>query len=91
MVTRGARLPKSLTLLGQVVSRFLVTWERDTSGKCPDKDIGNYTVDSSTTNFTITGLKAYSTYFINVTAINEAGEEIDSRHLIKSTLEAGEN
>ena len=91
VVTRGARLPKSLTLFGQVVSRYLVKWQRDTSGKCPDKDMGNDTVDASTTNFIMTDLKANSTYFINVTAINEAGEGIKSLHLIQSTHEKGEN
>ena len=91
VVTRGARLPKSLTVNGQIVKEYLVEWKRDTSRKCPDyKDEGNNTVNADTTNLKIFGLMADSTYFISVTAINEAGMAIKSLHITKSTLEAGQ-
>ena len=90
VVTRGARFPKS-TVDGQIVKEYLVEWKRDTSRKCPDyKDEGNYTVDADTTNLKISGLKADSTYFITVTAINKAGKGIKSLHITKSTLTAGQ-
>jgi len=58
---------------GSVVDSYEVKWERDTSGECPDEDIGNATITHGPTSFSIGQLEESSTYNITVTANNIAG------------------
>ena len=69
---------------------YEVTWERDTSGKCPDADEGNATVSGSSTSYTITQLEEDSSYTINVTATNAAGS-VTGVPVTTITMEARES
>ena len=62
-------------------------WERDTSGKCSDVDVGNTTITDGSTSYTISGLEEDSNYTITVTATNAAGSVI-SDSIIGMTREA---
>ena len=68
---------------------YEVTWERDTSGECPDVDEGNAAVNGSSTSHTITQLEEGSTYTIKITAINVAGN-VTSIPVTEMTQETGE-
>ena len=78
----------SWTSAGSEVDSYEVTWERDTSGECPDVDEGNATVSGSSTSYTITQLEEDSNYTITVTANNAVGSAI-SDSIIGMTQEAG--
>ena len=71
------------------VDSYEVTWERDTSGECPDEDEGNTTITDGSTGYTITGLEEDSSFTISVTAINVAGSAV-SDPVTGRTTEAGE-
>ena len=74
-------------LSGSVVDSYEVMWERDTSGKCSDVDVGNATITDGSTSYTISGLEEDSNYTITVTATNAAGSVI-SDSIIGMTREA---
>ena len=63
-------------------------WQRDTTGECPDEDIGSTTITDSSTSYTITGLEEDSSYTITVTASNAAGKAMDDPVNI-TTMESG--
>ena len=76
---------------GSVVDGYLIQWERDTSGACPDEDTDNITISGgSATSHTIPGLEEDSTYTITVTASNTAGSSNVSNTVTAMTGEAGE-
>ena len=61
---------------GSVVESYVVMWQRDTSGECPDEDIGSTTITDGSFSYTISGLEEDSSYTITVTASNEAGSAV---------------
>ena len=74
---------------GSVVDEYLIQWERDTSGTCPDEDTDSTTISGgSATSHTIPGLEEGSTYTITVTAANTAGSSAASNTVTAMTLEA---
>ena len=87
-MTVAITIPVSWTSSGQEVDKYVVMWERDTSGECPDVDIGNYTITDGSTYHVIRDLEEDSRYFIIVQAINSAGSA-NSFRIIGITREAG--
>ena len=87
--TTPTTIPLTWTSAGSEVDSYEVTWERDTSGKCPDVDEGSNTITDDSTNYTISGLQEGSNYTINVTATNTAGSAV-SIPVTAMTGEAGE-
>ena len=91
-VTASSTTPTTISLswtsAGSEVDSYEVTWERDTSGECPDVDEDNATVSGSITSYTITQLEEDSSYTINITATNAAGNSV-SDPVIGLTQEAG--
>ena len=73
---------------GSVVDSYEVKWERDTSGECPDEDVGNATITHGLTSFSIRQLEESSTYNITVTANNIAGSVV-SDPVITMTRKTG--
>ena len=73
-VTANSTTPTTISLswtsAGSEVDSYEVTWERDTSGKCPDVDDGNATVSGNITSYNITQLEEDSSYTVFVTAVN---------------------
>ena len=61
---------------GSVVESYVVMWQRDTSGECPNEDIGSTTISDGSLSYTITGLEEDSSYTITVTASNAAGSAV---------------
>ena len=61
---------------GSVIESYKVVWERDTSGECPDEDIGSTTITDSVASYTIRGLEEDSSYTITVTVTNVAGSTV---------------
>ena len=90
-VTANSTIPNTITLswtsAGSEVESYEVTWERDTSGECPDVDEGNATVSGISTSYTIAQLEEDSNYTITVTANNAVGSAISDS--IGMTQEAG--
>ena len=75
---------------GSVVDEYLIQWERDTSGTCPDEDTDSTTISGgSATSHTIPGLEEDSTYTITVTASNGAGSSNVSNTVTAVTGEEG--
>ena len=73
-----------------MVDEYLIQWERDTSGACPDPHTDSTTIsDGSATGHTIPGLEEDSTYTITVTASNGAGSSEVSNTVTAMTGEAG--
>ena len=68
----------------------VVSWERDTSGECPDEDEGSTPITGSSTSTTINGREESSRYFITVTVFNDAGSSEVSNTVTAVTEEAGE-
>ena len=87
--TAATTISLSWTSAGSVVDSYEVTWERDTSGECPDEDEGSTTITDGSTSYTITGLEEDSSYTITVTATNAAGSAA-SDPVTGMTGEAGE-
>ena len=87
--TTATTISLSWTSAGSVVDSYEVTWERDTSGECPDEDEGSATITDGSTSYTITGLEEDSSYIITVNATNAAGSAI-SVSVTEKTEEAGE-
>ena len=92
IVTVNSTTPNNISLswtsAGSKVENYKITWERDTSGQCPNVDEGNATVSGNKTSYTITQLEEDSSYTINITAINAA--RITNLPTTGTTLEAGE-
>ena len=61
---------------GSVVDSYDVMWQRDTSGDCPDEDVGSTTLTGGTTSYNIMGLAGISSYSITVTTINAGGSMV---------------
>ena len=87
--TTATTISLSWTSAGSVVDSYEVTWERDTSGECPDEDEGSTTITDGSTSYTITGLEEDSSYTITVNATNAAGSAA-SEPVTGMTGEAGE-
>ena len=68
---------------------YELVWERYTSGKCADEDMGNSTITAGSTDYTIMGLEEDSKYIITVTATNAAGSAVGDPITVV-TKEAGE-
>ena len=88
VVTIGTTIPISWTSSGPDVKTYVVMWERDTSGECPDVDIGNDTITDGSTDYVIRELEEYSSYFIVVMAISGNRSAV-SLKITGTTLEAG--
>ena len=88
VVTVDITIPISWTSSGQEVDRYIVMWERDTSGECPDVDIGSYIITDGSTDYIIRDVEEDSRYFIVVQAMNNAGSA-DSFKIIGVTRKAG--
>ena len=71
---------------GSVVDHYEVTWERDTSGECPDEDEGSTTITDGSTGFTASDLKEDSTYTITLVTTRNG---LLSASLFETTGEAG--
>ena len=54
---------------GSLVLKYLVMWERDTSGECLDVDEDRATVTDGSTSYTIKELEEDSSYTITVTIV----------------------
>ena len=63
-------------------------WQRDTSGDCPDEDVGSTTLADGPTSYSITGLEESSNYTITVIATN-ANEIATSNNVTGFTQESG--
>ena len=72
---------------GSVVDHYEVTWERDTSGECPDEDEGSTTITDDSTDHTIIDLEEDSTYTITVLVTTIDG--LLSASLSETTRKAG--
>ena len=78
----------SWTSSGSVVNRYVIIWERDTSGECAGNDIDMAIILNGSTSYIIYGLEEHSSYTVTVTATNTAGTEI-SDSVSAITREAG--
>ena len=87
--TTPTTISLSWTTSNSTADSYEVTWERDTSGECPDVDEDNATITSTSTSYTILGLQEDSNYIIIVTATNALGSAI-SVPVTAVTGEAGE-
>ena len=87
--TTPMTIPLTWTSAGSEVNSYEVTWERDTSGECPDVEESSTNITGSSTSYTIAGLQEDSNYTINVTATNTAGSAV-SVPVTAMTGEAGE-
>ena len=87
--TTPMTIPLTWTSAGSEVDSYEVTWERDTSGECPDVDEGSTNITDGSTSYTISGLQEGSNYTITVTATNTAGSAV-SVPFTAMTGEAGE-
>ena len=65
-------------------------WQRDTSGDCPDEDLGYTTITDGSTGYVIMELEENSNYTITVTASNAAGNET-SEPITAITMTSGES
>ena len=87
--TTATTISLSWTSAGSVVDSYEVTWERNTSGECPDENNGSTTITDGSTSYTITGLEEDSSYTIAVKATNAVGSAV-SDPITGMTGEAGE-
>ena len=67
---------------------YEVIWQRDTSGDCPDEDVGSTTLADGSTSYSITGLEESSNYTITVIATN-VNEIATSNNVTGFTQESG--
>ena len=75
---------------GSIVTRYIVVWQRDTSGECPDEDEDSATITDGSTSYSITDLEENSSYSITVRASNTAGSSVVNDSVNAITLESGE-
>ena len=87
--TAATTISLSWTSAGSEMDSYVVMWERDTSGECPDEDGGSATITGGSTSYTITGLEEDSSYTITVNATNTV-ESAVSDPVTGMTGEAGE-
>ena len=87
--TTAKTISLSWTSAGSKVENYEVMWEKDTSGKCPDKNEGSANITGGITSYTITNLEEDSKYTITMTATNTA-ESVVSDTVSGMTKEAGE-
>ena len=87
--TTATTISLSWTSAGSEVDSYELNWERDTSLQCPEENKGNATVSGSITNYNLTALKGNSSYIINITATNAAGNA-SSGPVTGVTKKAGE-
>ena len=87
--TTSITIQLSWTSSGQVVDKYEVTWERDTSGECPYIDKGNAIITNNSTSYTIKLQEEGGSYVINVRATNAAGSII-SLPVIVRIVQIGE-
>ena len=78
----------SWTNAGSTVDSYEVMWQRDTSGDCPDEDVGSITFTDNSTMYTIIGLEESSNYTITVIAMN-ANDMATSNNVTGFTQESG--
>ena len=74
---------------GTVVDSYEVMWQRDTSGECPDEDMGSTSITDGSSSGTINELEEDSSYSITMRATNAAGCSEVSNTVTAMTLEAG--
>ena len=89
VVTSGTKILISWTSSGPEVNKYIVTWERDTSGECPDVDSGNDTIPGGSIGYLIENVEEDSKYFIVVKAISPVGRAV-GLVVSRTTPEAGE-
>ena len=73
--TTATTISLSWTSAGSMVGSYVVMWERETSGECPDEDEGSVSLSGSSTSHTIAGLEEDSNYTVIVRAMNAIGSE----------------
>ena len=78
----------SWTSSGHMVDRYEVTWKRDRSGMCHERDNGDAVITDSSTSYNITGLEESSSYIVSVIAFSVAEIAI-SVPVTRMTREAG--
>ena len=88
--TTATSISLSWNVADSVVTSSVVSWQRDTSGECPDVDQDSASITDSSTSTTIAGLEEGSSYFITVTAFNDAGSSEESNTITTTTQEIGE-
>ena len=88
--TTATSISLSWNVADSEVTRSVVSWQRDTSGECPDVDEDSASITGSSTSTTIAGLEENSSYFITVTVFNDAGSSEVSDIVPAMTMEAGE-
>ena len=66
---------------GTVIS-YVIMWRRDTSGECPEEDVGSTAITNGFTSYNITGLEEDSSYTITVTATNTAGSATNDSFIV---------
>ena len=76
-------------LSSTVVTQYEVTWQRNTSVKCHDVDMGSDTINNGTASYYIMGLEEDSSYSITVTASNSENSDPVSNTVTAMTGEAG--
>ena len=86
--TTATTISLSWTSAGLMVDNYEVMWQRDTSGDCPDQDVGSNTLNDGSTSYIITGLEESSNYTITVIATN-ANEIATSNYVTGFTQESG--
>ena len=86
--TTATTISLSWTSAGSVVDSYEVMWQRDTSGVCPDENVGSTTLTDGSTSYTITGLEESSNYIITVIAMN-ANDMATSNNVTGFTQESG--
>ena len=87
--TTSTNIELTWTIPGPEVDRYDVSWDRDTSGVCPNTDSNSASVSGGSASYTITGVQEDSNYIITVTATNTAGSAV-SVPVTAMTGEAGE-
>ena len=87
--TMSTNIVLNWTIPGPEVDRYDVSWERDTSGVCPNTDSNSASVSGGLDSYTITEVQEDSNYTITVTATNAAGSAV-SVPVTAMTGEAGE-
>ena len=86
--TTATTISLSWTSAGSMVDSYEVIWQRDTSGDCPDEDVGSTTLTDGSTSYSITGLEESSNYTITVIAIN-ANDMATSNNVTGFTRQSG--
>ena len=86
--TTATTISLSWTSAGSMVESYEVMWQRDTSGDCPDEDVGSTTLTDGSTSYTVTELEESSNYTITVIAMN-TNDMATSNNVTGFTQESG--